>query len=114
MSYKVHCRKCLEYTGMTVASVDPPAVVCAACKNEAVKILDMIDELRAGEGDSVTLACDNPDFTRDEHHDSCIEVFGDWTNWHRQHVYACSVKECLQIAVNAKNSDEGSIETDQR
>jgi len=75
--------------------------------NEALDIMCLINELRADEGSSVTLSCDNPEFTpnNDANH---IEVFGDWTNWHSQHVYGPTLKDCLKKALDAKMTMEKS------
>ena len=70
----------------------------------ALEILELIDELRDGEGDSVTIYCDNPDFNNLPNNQ--IEVFGEWTNWHSQHVHGDTLKECLENALKAKKEME--------
>ena len=68
---------------------------------EALRILSMINKLREDEGSSVTIVCDNPEFSGP----ACqIQVFGDWTNWVDQHIYGESIAECLKKALEVKRN----------
>lgn len=46
---------------------------------EDEQIVDRINYLRGGEGDSVTIFCDNPDFNGQP--ERVVECCGDWTGW---------------------------------
>ena len=51
-------------------------------REEAAKLTEFsirLSRLREGEGSSVTLLCDNPDFNGQPN--NAIEVCGEWTNW---------------------------------
>ena len=53
----------------------PPRVIATGITD--TQYVEALEFLRAHEGDSVTLLCDNPDGTPDH----AIECCGDWTGW---------------------------------
>lgn len=68
----------------------------------AESILSLLNELREGEGDTVTLMCDNPDFNGLP--DRAVECCGHWTDWHTERFQADTLHECLWLAVKAKRA----------
>lgn len=65
----------------------------------ALRMKFLIDELRAEEGESVTIHSDNPDF---EGPNSCIEItdiIGSTENFHSE-----TVLDCLEVAYRFKTS----------
>jgi len=67
-------------------------------QKDAVKIYDLIDELRAGEGDSVTIFCENSSFHGPNQK---IAVNGEWTSWEDQDFDGDTLVDCLEEAVAA-------------
>ena len=61
--------------------------------------LALIEALRADEGSSVTILCDNPDFNGQPN--CAIEVNGDWTDWKDRRFTGDTVLDCLQKAHTA-------------
>jgi hypothetical protein len=62
----------------------------------AFETLVLIDKLRAEEGDSVTIGCDNPDFNGQPNcHVTCC---GGWTGWEDERFTGDTVLECLRAA----------------
>jgi hypothetical protein len=60
----------------------------------------MIDLLRAEEGDSVTILCDNPDFNGQP---NCAVICnGDWTGWNDRRFAADTVLDALAMAMTEK------------
>lgn len=59
----------------------------------------LIDALRAGEGDSVTIFCDNADF---EGPDNAVEVSGQWTEWEDRRFEGATLNQALTKALLAK------------
>src|SRR4051794_39086873 len=62
----------------------PPAVTDKERKEgeRAVELIELVEELRASEGDAVTIVSDNADF---DGPNSVVECEGDWTGWeHRR------------------------------
>lgn len=55
-----------------------------------------IDFLRADEGDSITLFCDNPDFNGQPN--CAIECNGYWTNWQDRRFAADTIEGALELA----------------
>lgn len=66
---------------------------------DAIEILAIINALRAGEGDSVTILCDNPDFN--DQPDRAILCNGDWTGWQDWRFAADTLVDCLRAAQTA-------------
>lgn len=65
------------------------------------EILRLINLLRAEEGDSVTILCDNPDFN--EQPNCAIECCGDWTGWLHKRFAANTLLDALSMAVTERN-----------
>lgn len=63
---------------------------------DALEILALINALRADEGASVEILCDNPDFNGQP--DRAIVVVGDWTDYQAKRFGADSLVECLRDA----------------
>lgn len=63
----------------------------------AMAVVALIDQLRAEEGHSVMINCDNPHGPPD----AAIEVCADWTDWEWLTFPGDSVLECLRAAVEA-------------
>jgi len=63
------------------------------------RLVALINELRAGEGWSVTLMNDNPDFGGPN---CAIEVCGDWTNWCTRRFSGHTLEAALRAAVSEK------------
>lgn len=59
-----------------------------------VQTLTLIDQLRAEDGHSVMIHCDNPDGTPN----CAVEVCGDWTEWEFVRFTGATVLEALQAA----------------
>ena len=70
---------------------------------EARKVVDAIDVLRAEEGSSVTICCDNPE---PDSWNNAIDVVGDWTEWDETRAHGQTVLECLTDAVRMKRECE--------
>lgn len=72
---------------------------------EALKICGAIEWLRAVEGDSVEILCDNPDpDTRDR---QCgVNCNGEWTHWAPEIYYGESVLAALEKAVAERQRRE--------
>jgi len=66
-----------------------------------VEAWSLIETLRAPEGHSVTLMCDNPDFNGQPN--CAIEVCGDWTNWHPKRFTGETVLDALRSARAAQS-----------
>jgi hypothetical protein len=56
-----------------------------------------IETLRAEEGDSITILCDDPEATTGKDR-MAVECIGNWTNWRTKRYYGDSVNECLRNA----------------
>jgi len=68
----------------------------AEAVDEDWNIRKYIDFLRADEGDSVTLLCDNPDFNGQPN--CAIECNGYWTNWQDRRFAADTLQGALELA----------------
>lgn len=64
---------------------------------ERAKVLDLIDQLREPEGDSVSLVCDNPDFNGLPN--CCVIVNGGWTGYYDVEFRCDTLVACLEAAV---------------
>lgn len=60
----------------------------------------LVNELRAEEGDSVTILCDNPDFNGQPN--SAVICNGDWTNWQDKRFAADTVLDALAMALTER------------
>lgn len=67
---------------------------------ESIRIRMALDLLRADEGDSVTIICDNPDFN--DLPDCAIDCCGQWTAWGTIRFTGSCLRECLEKAVADK------------
>lgn len=63
---------------------------------EKIKAWDLIESLRAPEGSTVMIICDNPDFNGQPN--SAVECCGDWTDWNERRFTGENVLEALQAA----------------
>jgi len=67
---------------------------------EAVSLQILIDDLRAEEGSSVTIHCDNLEFNGMPN--CAIYVCAEWTKWEGQRFEGDTVVKALQAAVDSK------------
>lgn len=67
----------------------------------ADEIVRLINVLRADEGDSVTILCDNPDFNGQPN--CAIICNGDWTGWVDKRFAADTVLDALSMAMVERN-----------
>lgn len=65
---------------------------------------EAIDKLRADEGSSVEIFCDNPEFGDPNNRVDCT---GAWTNWKPRTFWGKSVSDCLSAALSALDGKEG-------
>jgi hypothetical protein len=65
-------------------------------------IADAIDYLRKDEGDSVEIACPNPEW--DSERDNAVTCFGNWCGWGGWCFYGTSLNDALQNAVAARKT----------
>lgn len=65
----------------------------------SLAVMALLNELRAGDGDTVTLCCDNPDF---EGPDNVVECCADWTDWKDRRFTGDSLLDALTAAAGAK------------
>jgi hypothetical protein len=65
-----------------------------------LQMIDDIERLRAGEGNAVTIICDNPDFNGLPN--SEVECSGDWTNWTYKEFTGDTLAEALRNAALAR------------
>src|SRR6185437_13396263 len=81
---------------------DAVALVLAAEKKYPVdlRICSLIDELRAEDGCSIQLLCDNPDPPPK----NAVNVSGDWTNWEDRRFEGETLIDCLRAAAAAKRA----------
>ena len=64
------------------------------------EVLVAINKLRAEEGNSVSIMCDNPDFNGQPN--NAVECCGDWTDWDDRRFTGDTLLAALQAAVAAK------------
>ena len=77
----------------------PPSVVAL------IHLQRNLTYLRADEGDSVTLLCDNPDPASPDQNNA-IECNGDWTDWKDRRFQGESLDAAVRAAVEAKRAAE--------
>jgi hypothetical protein len=71
------------------------------CEMPEVAAMRYIEQLRANQGASVTILCDNEEATyRSEQ--MAIEVCDDWTGWEQWRFYGETVVQCLAKALGAR------------
>lgn len=63
-----------------------------------------IETLRAEEGDTVTILCDNPDFNGQPQ--NAIECNGSWTDWKDLRIAGDSVAACLSAAAERRRQHD--------
>jgi len=73
-----------------------------AAEDDARPFVEMLNALRAEEGDSVTLLCDNPDFNGQPN--NAIECCGDWTNWQERRFTGDTLRAAVLAAYRAKKA----------
>lgn len=66
------------------------------------KIVEYINELRANEGATVVLCCDNPDFNGMP--DCIITVCDHWTGWTDKQFGGKNLEQALEKAVTQKRN----------
>ena len=64
----------------------------------------MLLALRADEGSSVTLLCDNPDFNGQP--SNAVECCGDWTNWVERRFTGDTIRAAVLAAYRARYAAE--------
>lgn len=69
----------------------------------AAEIWSAINELRSGEGDSVEIHCDNPDFNGLPN--CAIGVTAYWTDWTPRQFRADTVLDCLHAALTERSAE---------
>ena len=72
-----------------------PGTPPAWAVKDAVEAMRLIDLLRSQEGDCVTIACDNPDFTGPN---SAIDCNGAWTDWNDRRFTGDNLLAALRAA----------------
>lgn len=78
-----------------------------AAENERFRaIVDPLNELRAEEGDSIFVPCDNPDYY--DGVGSYVEVTSEWTQWKPRKFGGDNLTEALKAAVDAKRAAEAA------
>ena len=87
------------------------AMVTATCELggdlEACRaIVSPLEELRANEGATVLVPCDNPDPCDDHSYGCLVEVTDDWTDWKPRTVTGENLPDALAKAVEAKEAAE--------
>jgi hypothetical protein len=65
--------------------------------DECVRIVELIDKLRAEEGSTVTICCENPEGPPNQ----AVDVCGRWTNWLERRFTADTLAQALAAAVEA-------------
>jgi hypothetical protein len=67
---------------------------------ERLQVLRLIDQLRADEGNAITILCDNPEGPPN----NAVEVVADWTGWEERRFDGATLLEALQAAAAAAPS----------
>lgn len=84
----------VELAGRIIDSLEREA---GAGRLDAIEILYGINLLREGEGDSVTICCDNPG--DNDLPNCCIIVNAGWTDWKDKEYRGDELGICLEMAV---------------
>jgi hypothetical protein len=70
----------------------------------ALRMMELLNELRQGEGAMVTFCCDNPDFNGLPN--CCVMVSDFWTDWEEREFRADTIEQCLFAAATEKRKVE--------
>ncbi|PDT77253.1 hypothetical protein [Bradyrhizobium sp. C9] len=109
-----------QWTGWRGQMIETPKVQCTDCRCEATveawsarkpappAAWLLVEALRADEGYSVTLICDNPDFNMGPN--SAVEVCGDFTDWSERRFEGDNLTGALMAAYLAKTGGAVSPE----
>lgn len=76
----------------------------SAQQDDERPFLVMVQALRADEGDSITLLCDNPDFNGQPN--NAVECCGAWTGWTDRRFTGDTLRGAVQAAYLAKQEAE--------
>lgn len=68
---------------------------------EEASVIDMLNELRAAEGATVSILCDNPEASSADVQ-CAVEVNDDWTGWQDRRFHGRDVRACLAHALEAR------------
>lgn len=91
------------------ASAEPPAPADDAWLR-SVETVNLIEVLRAAEGDSVTILCDNPDFNGQAN--CAVECNGAWTGFQDRRFSGDTIMDCLRGASVARASEPSAAVRD--
>jgi hypothetical protein len=72
--------------------------------DEKIDAWNLVETLRANEGHSVTLICDNPDFNGQPN--CAVDVCGDWTDWGQRRFTGDTILDALRDAHDAMTAHE--------
>lgn len=72
--------------------------------DEKIEAWNLVEALRASEGHSVTLVCDNPDFNGQPN--NVVDCCGDWTQWTERSFTGGTILEALRAAHDAMVASE--------
>lgn len=72
-----------------------------ALRADAIESWSIVEELRAPEGASLTLICDNPDFGPGPN--AAVDIVDDWTAWKTRRFGADTVLEALRAAKTVRD-----------
>ncbi|MBA4019149.1 MAG: hypothetical protein C0483_18440 [Pirellula sp.] len=75
----------------------------ASVNTRAVRLVSMIDDLRADEGDSVEILCDNPEGPPN----NAVRVSAGWTNYEFERFEGATLEAALTAACFAKAERSG-------
>lgn len=67
--------------------------------DEKIEAWNLVERLRASEGNSVSLVCDNPDFNGQPN--NAIDCCGDWTGWEDKRFTGETILDVLRSAHEA-------------
>lgn len=70
-------------------------------RDDAQYINEAIERLRANEGASVAILCDNPEAETVDSQ-TCIEVCDEWTEWEERRFYGKTLRAAFESAEEAK------------
>lgn len=71
---------------------------------EKIKAWNLVEAMRAPEGHSITLVCDNPDFNGQPN--NAVDCCGEWTGWDERRFTGETILEALEAAYEARISAE--------
>jgi len=97
---RISCKVCTD--GLhPIASAALTGQPSALDSGDGGEVGAAIEALRADEGDSVTICCDDPEAV-DASRRMAIDCVGAWTDWRERRFYGPSVAACLAAAVEAR------------